>query len=309
MAKSKFNAKTPWWPLRIERFDTTKHPVFDGAKVVKEVQVRLSYNEAQIIEGLANILECSKQQAIRIAQHSCHDKAHKTPERKLDAREGSRDKRLKVGITEYELGLLQALQGSAGYNLRHIAWHMSSLIKAGEMTRIPGCRRRSEKEKCKTYRETKPRSEGPSVLRPLLDRASERREEARDAAQDRYDEIKLYADNLRAHHGAGFGQIFGDDNGKVDMDLVMHTMDQQNTARENSELEEIYAIKDRIRGIKRLAITYAVWCNSSVEECMEQATEDWDAEHEEIDEDDLDLSWLSDLPTEDTIEVYKFEPF
>ena len=59
MAKSKFNAKTPWWPLRIERFDTTKHPVFDGEKVVKEVQVRLSHNETQIIQGLANILECS----------------------------------------------------------------------------------------------------------------------------------------------------------------------------------------------------------------------------------------------------------
>ena len=35
---------------------------------------------------------------------------------------------------------------------------------------------------------------------------------------------------------------------------------------------------------------------------MEQAIEDWDAEHEEIDEDALDFSFL---PTVDTIEVYK----
>ena len=85
----------------------------------------------------------------------------------------------------------------------------------------------------------------------------------------------------------------------------MHVMDQENTAREDVELEEIHATKDRLQGIKQLAIKYAEWTGDSVEDCMEQATEDWDAEHEEIDEDALDLSWLSDLPTVDTVEVYK----
>ena len=82
MAKSKFNPKTPWWPLRVERFDTSKHPVItDSSKAVKDVQVRLTHDESQILEGLANILECSKQQAVRIALHACYDKAHKTPKR------------------------------------------------------------------------------------------------------------------------------------------------------------------------------------------------------------------------------------
>ena len=302
-ANSKFNPKTPWWPLRIERFDTSNHPVItDSSKAMKDVQVRLTHNELQILEGLANILECSKQQAVRIALHACYDKAHNTPERTPGATEGSRSKRLKVGLTAHELDLLGALDGAVGNNLRHIAWYMSSLIKAGEMIRIPGCRRRSEKEKCKTHKENKPKKSGPSVVRPLLDAACVARDEAIDAAQDRYDAVEQYTDNLRILYGAGFNQIFGDDNGKIDMDLVMHVMDQEYTVREDVELEEINAIKDRLQGIKQLAIKYAEWTGDSVEDCMEQAIEDWDAEHEEIDEDVLDFSFL---PTVDTIEVYK----
>ena len=139
-------------------------------------------------------------------------------------------------------------------------------------------------------------------MRPLLDAASAAREEAIDAAQERYVAVEVYTDNLRVEYGSGFSQIFGDDNGRIDTDLVLHTMTLENTAREVKELEKIYAIKDRLKGIKQLAIQYAVWTGDSVEDCMEQATEDWDAEHEEIDEDALDFSFL---PTVDTIEVYK----
>ena len=166
--------------------------------------MRLTHNESQILEGLANILECSKQQAVRIALHAYFDKAHKTPERTPGATEGSRSKRLKVGLTAHELDLLEALDGAAGNNLRHIAWHMSSLIKAGEMIRIPGCRRRSEKEKCKTHKENKSKRSATSVVHPLLDAASAARDEAIDAAQDRYDAVDEYTDNLRILYGAGF---------------------------------------------------------------------------------------------------------
>ena len=81
--------QTSWWPLKIERFDTSNHPAITTKdKKSEEVQLRLTHNELQILEGLAKIFECKKSDAVRIALHTRHDKALATPERTLGGREG-----------------------------------------------------------------------------------------------------------------------------------------------------------------------------------------------------------------------------
>ena len=91
--------KTSWWPLKIERFDTSNHPAITTKdKKTEEVQLRLTHNELQILEGLAKILECKKSDAVRIALHTRHDRAQATPERTLGAREGGRTNRVKVSL-------------------------------------------------------------------------------------------------------------------------------------------------------------------------------------------------------------------
>lgn len=91
--------KTSWWPLKIERFDTSNHPVITTKdKRTRDVQLRLTHNELQILEGLANVLECKKGDAVRIALHTRHDKAQETPERVSGGREGGRTNRVKVRL-------------------------------------------------------------------------------------------------------------------------------------------------------------------------------------------------------------------
>ena len=290
--------KTSWWPLKIERFDTSNHPAITTTdKKTEEVQLRLTHNELQILEGLAKIFECKKSDAVRIALHTRYDKAQVTPERALGGREGGRTNRVKVRLTDCEYDLLSAIEGSLSDNLRRIIWDTSSLIKTGKLNRIPGCRRRTEKEKNKNWiANNKDRKKG-STLTPLLDAKQEALDEARDAAAERYEEASIYADNLRYEMGsAGFNAHFADEyTGRIDMHSVMDHMQMAANIREQEELEAIYKITDREEGIKALAIHYALMFEEGVADCMEQATEDWDEEHAEVDEEDLDDEWTEAL--------------
>ena len=307
---------TSWWPLKIERFDTGNHPAITTKdKKTEEVQLRLTHNELQILEGLAKIFECKKSDAVRIALHTRYDKAQATPERTLGGREGGRTNRVKVRLTDYEYDLLSAIEGSLSDNLRHIIWDTSSLIKAGKLNRIPGCRRRTEKEKNNNWRAgNKGRAKG-STLTHLFDAKEAARDAAIDVANERYEAIGHHADALRAELGSSFSVIYGDEDGKVDMHQVMGHMQMVSNASEDADLEAINSITDREKGIKALAIQYSVWTGDSVEECMEQAEEDWDDEHAELDEEDLKdeltqalLNTMDQRPLGNTeISVYKVE--
>ena len=93
-----------------------------------------------------------------------------------------------------------------------------------------------------------------------------------------------------------FNAYFADDfTGRIDMHQVMDHMQMDANIREDADLEAINSITDREKGIKALAIQYSVWTGDSVEECMEQAAEDWDEEHAELDEEDLDDEWTEAL--------------
>ena len=188
--------QTSWWPLKIERFDTSNHPAITTKdKKSEEVQLRLTHNELQILEGLAKIFECKKSDAVRTL-HTRHNKAQATPERTPGGREGGRTNRVKVRLTGQEYALLSIIDGSISDNLRHIIWDTSSLIKAGKLSRIPGCHHRTEKEKNKNWiANNKDRAKG-STLGHLIDAKQEALDEARDAAADRYEEVDIYADNL-----------------------------------------------------------------------------------------------------------------
>ena len=308
--------KTSWWPLKIERFDTSNHPAITTKdQKTEEVQLRLTHNELQILQGLAKILECKKGDAVRIALHTRHDKAQATAERILGGREGGRTNRVKISLTNYEYDLLSSIEGSLSDNLRHIIWDLSSLIKAGKLNRIPGCHRRTEKEKNMNWRAGNKGREKGSTLTHLIDAKEAARDAARDVADERYEAVGHYADVLRAELGSSFGVIYEDEDGKVDMHQVMEYMQMDSNAREDADLEATNSITDREKGIKALAIQYSVWTGDTVEECIGQAEEDWDEEHAELDEEDLDNEWTQALlntmdqrPLGDTeISVYKAE--
>lgn len=127
-----------------------------------------------------------------------------------------------------------------------------------------------------------------------------------DAAAERYEEVGIYADNLRYEMGStGFNSHFGDESGKVDMHQVMDHMQIGVNIREQEQLDAIFKIKDREEGIKALAIHYAVAFDEDVSEWMGQAAEEWDEEHEEVDEEDLDFSWLDNIvyPNSDDLDT------
>ena len=99
------------------------------------------------------------------------------------------------------------------------------------------------------------------------------------------------------------------------MHQVMEDMQMDSNAREGADLQAINSITDREKGINALAIQYSVWTGDSVEECMRQAEEDWNEEHAELDEEDLEdeltqalLNTMDKRPLGDTeISVYKAE--
>ena len=209
-------------------------------------------------------------------------------------------------LTDYEYDLLSAIEGSLSDNLRHIIWDTSSLIKAGKLNRIPGCRRRTEKEKNKNWIENNKDREKGSTLIHLLDAKDEAYWEAQDAAAERYEEVGIYADNLRFEMGSpGFNSNFGDESGKVDMYQVIDHMQMGANIREQEQLDAIFKITDREEGIKALALHYAIAFDEEVSEWMEQAAEEWDEEHEEVDEEDLDFSWLENIvyPNSDDLDI------
>lgn len=200
-------------------------------------------------------------------------------------------------LTDYEYDLLSAIEGSLSDNLRHIVWDASSLIKAGKLNRIPGCRRRTEREKNKSWiAYNKDRTKG-STLTHLVDAKETAKEAAVEASDERYEQVGIYADNLRWEMGnQEFNAYFADDfTGRIDMQQVMDHMQMDANIREQEELQAIYKITDREEGIKALAIHYALMFEEDVADCMEQATEEWDEEHAEVDEDDLDDEWTEGL--------------
>ena len=127
------------------------------------------------------------------------------------------------------------------------------------------------------------------------------------AAAERYEEGGIYADNLRYEMGSiGFNAHFADDfTGRIDMHQVMDHIQMGANIREQEELDAIFKITDREEGIKALAIHYAVAFDEDVSEWMGQTAEEWDEEHEEVDEEDLDFSWLDNIvyPNSDDLDT------
>jgi hypothetical protein len=72
------------------------------------------------------------------------------------------------------------------------------------------------------------------------------------------------------------------------MQEVMDHMQMGVNIKEQEQLDAIFKITDREKGIEALALHYAVAFDEDVSEWMEQAAEEWDEEHEEVDEEDLD---------------------
>ena len=66
---SKFNKKSKnnhWLPIKQFRFDTAKHPVIQSSRG-RPACVLSTYMEKQMLEGLARILQCDEQTALRSA--------------------------------------------------------------------------------------------------------------------------------------------------------------------------------------------------------------------------------------------------
>lgn len=72
---NKTNKTTGFFPIKQHRFETKNHPIIE--KITKgrpsKLPVQLSWNEKEMVEGLANILQCEENEAIRIALYEFQD--------------------------------------------------------------------------------------------------------------------------------------------------------------------------------------------------------------------------------------------
>ena len=298
---TRFN-KSSWWPLKIERFDTSKHPVLTNrAPKAKEIQIRVSHNEYQIISGLANILECTPVQAIRIALASAQ------PEWDFITRgedfDGKREKRMLIGVTQEEIALIESLRGVIGCTvsqlLRVVTYNVSQRIRAGALTRLPHCRRRSEKEKNDRWRrdEANLGNGGKmSTLKPLRDAAQVAWKEGTERNQKQYDELGLFVDNLRAE---GVTVLIRNDLGMIDMDIAreLHGADERYEA--DTAVDAIHRDPDKARAVEKLAKQFCSWMDddpSNWRKYIEEAEADYDANRPLSDEEyaalEAEIDWL-----------------
>ena len=71
--QNKFNATSKskaFFPIKQHRFDSSKHPIIQSTqKCAARMTTMLSAQEDQMLEGLANSLQCNQREAIRIALH------------------------------------------------------------------------------------------------------------------------------------------------------------------------------------------------------------------------------------------------
>ena len=71
--RNKFNTTSKskaFFPIKQHRFDSSKHPIIQSTqKCAARMTTMLSAQEDQMLEGLANSLQCNQREAIRIALH------------------------------------------------------------------------------------------------------------------------------------------------------------------------------------------------------------------------------------------------
>ncbi len=315
----KFNTSRDgtWWPIKQYRFETNNHPVvIDKAPKNKEVQMKVSHNEKQIIEGLANILMCKPSVALRVAlqEHGRVKGDVHTHEAFLPAihakKSTKRSQNLKARVTQAEAELAARLAAEwnvkASDVVRICCIELARLIRADRITSIKGCKRLTQIECIKIWgAANKDRPKG-SKLTALTTAA----QKALNLAEDKqFEDFQFWGECIKHANETGMAEQFTHTeyyNGNTVNEYfdfesfkVWYVDTQLDGGDGDANYKEAIANPDKDAAIKALAQQYALWCEdgSDWKEFIAQATEDYETEHEVLSDEDVEESeaWLENM--------------
>ena len=256
---TKFN-RTPWWPIKQFRFNTTNHPVMVCAESKPyQVKVSLTHNELQILEGLARILQSSTQEALRVALYEaeklalCVDPwAHLEGPQKPTQR-GLKKNQINVKLTTAEHQTLARLCEEHGLKapalLRKVYISLAKGIRSEEIKRLTKSARINQKQLSREWQAQRNKRSlageevGGSKLKPLHQAKAKARDEALERAQEEYDERGLFIQEMAMQGLLGLYAL-DVDAGSGEMPLDIGAIDYAMQCRVDMEEDEKYGSGD-----------------------------------------------------------------
>ena len=306
-----------WWPIKQYRFDTRNHPVaIDKTVKANEIQLFVSHNEKQIIDGLANILMCKASTALRIALQEAsrvkgeihNHKGFKPAEHRKKVTKRTYKVKARVPATEAALAAQLANDWDVKVSdvVRICCIELASLIKADKIKSLKGCKKLSQLDCIKLWGEkNKDRPKG-SKIKALTQASHTASMKSEDEIADEYafwgaamahSNFEGTADqfnHVEYHNGHKCGEYFDMESFKV-----WYVQTHMGGGDGEAEITEALASPDREKAIEAIAKQMAKWCDEDEnwEEFIEQATEDYDLENREASEEDEDAAnaFLDDL--------------
>ena len=179
------------------RFNTEKHPINKSReRCAASLKAVVSHQETQIIDGLANTLECDERQALRICIYEFISAGHPILDRDLEkCKSGatekgheSRNEKLVLKLPSAEKRELQAVAKEVGLTdgelLRLSFIWLRNQIRIEDLAKLDNSSRRSQKELFRKWSST--HNGSPTRLTNLRDASQEAWDEAEERAFDRY---------------------------------------------------------------------------------------------------------------------------
>ncbi len=305
-----------WWPIKQYRFNTDDHPVtLDKDPKTEEIQLMLSYNEKQIVDGLTNMLMSKTSIALRVALQEHHRVKGSVHNHKgyMPAQHNravtKRDRKVKARVTATEASLAKSLATEWDVKvsdvIRVCCLELASLIRADKIKSLQGCKRLTQMECIKEWgknNKDRPKGSKLTALKKAAQTASTKTEEQ---LEEEYAYWGTCLDHANAmgvasqfnhteyHNGSAVAEYF-------DFDSFKHFYTQAylGGADEDEKVAEALADDNKELAIKALAKQYATWVDGDDldwEEHIEEATKDWEAEHmSEEDEAELE-EWVNEV--------------
>ena len=199
--RAKFNKtkrSTQYFPITQHRFDTSKHPIIsDSSKRSAKLLVTFTYNEMQMVEGLAKILQCEASDAIRIA---IYEFDADEPDTSKSEPGPTRDYPINVKMPGSEkrqvVGAAKAESVSHGTLIRTAVRWLAEGIKGETIKRLKKSRKISQDVLAKRWKEENVKEKAPGKLKALHKAHNKAYEDAAEKGRqrdtDQYEERGLW---------------------------------------------------------------------------------------------------------------------
>ena len=221
-----------WWKIKQHRYDTTNHPVITSKeKCTNKIEILLSHQENQILNGVINTLQTNKRDVIRIATYELSLRSTQEAESLVDyaSRESrkrghtSRSKKHSIKLPKQEklkfneLTLRYSLSEKETARLAIIWLGLLSKEESFTLTNSP---RISQKELAREWSKTY--DQAGSKLKELTKASNEAYKNAWSKAEElREEEYKRRGDTLQRMNYEGVGRAYSElFDSKIPIDMI-----------------------------------------------------------------------------------------